>query len=179
MGAGEGLGLAAVKFLAAREQHVIALAHDRAHYRKLLEEETAFLHILNTHRLTTEEIQKMLRKSFAELGPLHHIINNANYNLFHDPPSSPGGLQHKMDQSIANTMALINALLPYLKRSPESTIINLPPQFCLAMIDDKAAADLLSSSLNLFLHRLRRELEALGRTVSFLLPGEQALSFDI
>jgi len=178
-GAGEGLGLAAVKFLTTRQQRVIALVDNSAQQQILSREDNSFLQIINTRQLAQGDPHSILHPQLMFFGALHGIINNAHHSLFHDPPPSTVRLFKRMDEAIANNVALIKMLQPYLKPPPEGCLINLPPQLCLATIQDQAIANLLSATMTVFLNQLRGELEALGCGLHFLLPGKTDFHFEV
>jgi hypothetical protein len=77
-----------------------------------------------------------------------------------------------MNAAITTNIAFINLLLPYLKPPPEGCLINLPPQLCLATIQDQTIANRLSASMTVFLDQLKGKLEALGCGLHFLMPGK-------
>ena len=143
LGATEGLGPAAAKYLSAKGQLVIPI--------DLLKE-----------TLYPEKISAVAR----EYGPLDFIINNANYSLFHnEAPDIIGG--------IAATASLMNALVPYLRKDPKGSLINIPPQLCLATLEDKARGKDLLEAMARFLSGLHRELLKFNCGLSFLEPGER------
>ena len=127
LGAGDGLGLAALKYLRANNQ--------------LVWPDT---------KLT--------------FGPLDFIINNSNYHLF-----SKGATD--IETSVSATIALLHTALPKLK--PEGTIINIPPQLCLATLEGPVQKLRLQRDMDLFLTALRRELQSLNCRLHFIEPGER------
>jgi hypothetical protein len=127
LGAGEGLGCAAVKYL-------------------------------RTHK------QVVLMDTKLSPGPLDFIINNSNYGLFSE--SKPD-----TDNSVAATINLLRTFVPYLK--PGGMIINVPPQLCLATLEDPSKGPELLQALDLFLTTLRQNLETLDCSFHFLKPGER------
>ena len=99
-------------------------------------------------------------------GPLDFIINNSNYHLF-----SKGAPD--IEPSVSATTALLRTALPKLK--PGGTIINIPPQLCLATLEDPVQKQQLQRDMDLFLTALRRELQSLDCRLCFIEPGERLL----
>lgn len=175
-GAGEGLGPAAVKYLLARKQRVIALVQYPGQQQLFAGGDAALL--INITGIGNT-FPAALKNAVAGFGAVDFLINNANYHLFREPLPNSAGMLQRIDNGIQSTLAQVKLLLPYLQQSPDGSIINLPPQLCLAMVNDAAAAALLSQSMNLFLHRLRSELQTFNCKLSFLLPGETSPHFEV
>ena len=95
---------------------------------------------------------------------LDFMINNSNYHLF--SKGTPD-----IDTNVSTTMALLHTALPYLK--PDGTIINIPPQLCLATVEDPVQKQQLQWEMDSFLSGLRRELQGLNRKLYFIEPGER------
>jgi len=82
-------------------------------------------------------------------------------------------IKDEIPANISATIGMIKTLLPYLNREPMGRIINVPPQFCLAMLPDGSDAELLSLFMELFLRNLYSELSNLDCKISFLNPDER------
>jgi hypothetical protein len=141
LGAEEGLGRSAVRYLVASKQMVLTI----------------------DPQITPLE---MAIDMAARCGAVDFIINNSNYGLFSQK-------QPDITGSIATTMALLKGLTPYLRREPKGSIINIPPQLCLATLADPLEGDKLLQAMELFLNQLHRELLTLDCHLRFLEPGER------
>ncbi|XZF14114.1 hypothetical protein ACTHGU_20240 [Chitinophagaceae bacterium MMS25-I14] len=143
LGATEGLGPAAISYLLANNQLVIPV--DTSERLPFSEEMAGFA---------------------AHYGPLDFVINNSNYNLFHDCTPDITGC-------VAMTVDVLRVLAYFLQREPRGSIINMPPQLCLATISDPVHGRLLSEQMDTFLSALRLKLETLDCGLHFLEPGER------
>lgn len=145
LGAGAGLGPAAVKYLRANRQVVIPV------------DTTAGL-----------PAREALVKAASRCGRIDFIINNANYHLFNNGVRDTGN-------DIMTTVSALKTLTPFLNKSPGERIINIPPKLCLATLTDQEEGGKLLQAMNDFLTELRVELQALNCGLHFLEPGKRLL----
>lgn len=143
LGAESGLAPAATKYLTGRGQHVVALET-----ATLLTDPAAIIGISRRY------------------GTINYIINNANYGLFHNT-------QPDIKAAVAITIGRLSALTHRDNKDFPIVIINLPPQLCLATLDDPATKTELLHQMQLFLQLMKRELEQLGQPFRFIEPGER------
>ena len=145
LGATEGLGPAAVKYLLANRQLVIPV-------------DTS----------VDTPIAEVLAGFAVGYGQIDFIINNSNYYLFNE-------IDPDIGSSITATMDLLNSLTPCLRQAPRGTIINIPPQLCLATLQDKTTGEKLLTAMDTFLATLHQNLLTLNCSLRFLEPGERLL----
>jgi short-subunit dehydrogenase len=174
IGAGDGLGAMAVKYLVAKKQIVLALIiHDGA-IRSSYDQQSENLHTITIEAFSIEGIAKTLEEITSRFGWIDFIINNANYQLFNRLKyKACTQMKEEIPANVSATIGMIKTLLPYLNREPMGHIINIPPQFCLTALTDGFDTELLSLSMDLFLRNLHSELLNLNCRLSFLNPGER------
>ena len=174
IGAGDGLGAVAVKYLVAKKQIVVALIiHDDA-TDLLYDHKPENLHTIVMEAFSINAIEETLKEITAKYGWIDFIINNANYQFFNRLNDKEYvQIKDEIPANISATIGMIKTLLPYLNREPMGRIINVPPQFCLAMLPDGSDAELLSLFMELFLRNLYSELSNLDCKISFLNPDER------
>ncbi len=163
LGAADGLGFAAVKYLVSTDQVVIAFTNQQSSQQPFFQHPPANLQVIDTDLSRIIPIKKALKTATASYGAIDHIINNADYNLFTDSKIT-------IPTNNTPTFKLIKALLPFLHKGPKGSLINLPPQLCLATIPDKNHADRLSSAMETYLENWHKELQDLDCRLTFLQP---------
>jgi NADP-dependent 3-hydroxy acid dehydrogenase YdfG len=172
LGGSEGLGFAAVKYLAANRQSVIAVM-----------DEAKSAHCpdnLSVISSNTQNLPNAIKALGFEHGSIDYIINNSNYKLFDQ--FTPGFEQHietAVDAGLENTKAIMDSLLPFLRKYPRGNVINVPPQLCLMSVPEPAVADKLAGAMAEFLKILRQELEKLDCKLTFLEPGQRLADFTV
>src|ERR1700686_305361 len=82
MGAGDGLGAVAVKYLVAKKQIVVALIINDGAIHPLYDHEPENLHTITMDAFSIKAIKETLEDITARYGWIDFIINNANYQLF-------------------------------------------------------------------------------------------------
>jgi short-subunit dehydrogenase len=174
IGAGEGLGATAVKYLVAKKQIVVALIINDGTFHPLYEHEPENLHTIHIEAFNIIAIKEILENITAKYGWINFIINNSNDQLFNRLKDKEyTQIKEEIPANISATIGMIKTLLPYLNQEPMGHIINIPPQFSLATLPDGSDAELLSLSMDLFLKNLHNELLNLDCRLSFLNPGER------
>ena len=174
MGAGDGLGAVAVKYLVAKKQIVVALIINDGTFHPFYEHEAENLHTITVEAFDIIAVKKILENITAKYGWIDFIINNSNYQLFNRLKDKEySQIKEEIPANISATIGMIKTLLPYLNQEPMGHIINIPPQLCLATLPGRSDAELLSLSMDLFLKNLHNELQNLDCKLSFLNPGER------
>lgn len=111
--------------------------------------------------------QHIITPDTADLNErVNYIINNTNYRLFHDTLPD-------IDAAANATISLLTSFGPFLSQDPPGMIINIPPQLCLATLEDPSAGAELLRQMDLFLELLKERLMALGYPLRFIEPGER------
>ena len=174
IGAGDGLGAMAVKYLVANKQIVVALIiHDDA-IRSSYDHSSENLYTITMEAFSIKAIDESLEEITARYGWIDVIINNANYQLFTRLKYKEcTEMNEEIPVNISATIGMIKTLLPYLNREPTGHVINIPPQFCLAELPDGFDTECLILSMDMFLRNLHSELLNLDCRLSFLNPGEK------
>jgi len=174
IGARDGLGAAATRYLVAKKQIVVALIINDDGLHKFYDHEPENLHTINIEAFDIIAIKEILGKITTKYGGIDFIINNSNYQLFNELKDKESSqIQKEIPANISATIGMIKTLLPYLNQEPMGHIINIPPQLCLATMPGRSDAELLSLSMDLFLKNLHNELQNLYCKLSFLNPGER------
>ncbi|WP_158798791.1 SDR family NAD(P)-dependent oxidoreductase [Pedobacter sp. L105] len=178
LGAAEGLGYAAVKYLTANRQTVIAVADTcNAIFFDCCSEHLYLIHPDISDKV---ELTAAFKTAGINYGSIDYIINNGNYRLFHNAQLKTDQEVEKTIQSGAiSTIDLITGMLPYLRKKPQGNIINIPPQLCLASVPDPLIALNLAAAMELFLKRLHQGLQTLDCGLKFLEPGERLTGFKV
>ena len=174
IGAKEGLGAAATKYLVAKKQIVVALIINDCALQQFYDHEPENLHTINIEDFNIIAIEETLKNITAEYGWIDFIINNSNYQFFNRLKYKEyTQIKKEISVNISATIGMIKTLLPYLNKEPMGHIINIPPQLCLATLPGRSNAELLSLSMDLFLKNLHNELLNLDCRLRFLKPGER------
>ena len=174
IGAKDGLGAAAIKYLVAKKQIVVALIINDNVLNQFYDHEPENLHTINIEAFNIITIEETLDKITAKYGWIDFIINNSNYQFFNRLKYREYiQIKEEISVNISATMGMIKTLLPYLNKEPMGHIINIPPQLCLATLPGRSNAELLSLYLDLFLKNMHAELLNLDCRLSFLKPGER------
>ena len=174
IGAGDGLGATAIKYLVAKKQIVVALIINDGTFHPFYEHEAENLHTITVEAFDIIAVKKILENITAKYGWIDFIINNSNYQLFNRLKDKEySQIKEEIPANISATIGMIKTLLPYLNQEPMGHIINIPPQLCLATLPGRSDAELLSLSMDLFLKNLHNELQNLDCKLSFLNPGER------
>lgn len=180
LGATDGLGNAAIKYLIANDQIVIAFITDYDPANKLFEKIPDNLHLVRVKYPSKINTNSELAELMLRYGAIDFVINNSNYKLFNDSQSKSSRQIHKdVSKSVSDTAELIKAIIPYLRKLPKGNVINIPPQLCLAMIPDRENAKSLSAAMDLFLEKLHNQLREMDFGLTFLQPGERFTNFNI
>jgi hypothetical protein len=172
LGAEDGLGAAAIKYLIAKKQTAIALIVNEAPCIRLLKEDSENLHVINIRHFSRMELNIIVTNLLTQHGSINTIINNLNYRLFNQLPSGHTAyLQSEIENCISNTIEIIKVFLPLACTEPLVHLINVPPQLCLATLPDTSDAETLSQRMDLFLERMQTALSKLHCRLDFLQPG--------
>jgi short-subunit dehydrogenase involved in D-alanine esterification of teichoic acids len=170
----EGLGLAAIKYLVSKEQIVMVLNNADSPCYPLLGIDSEYLFIIDTKKDDVTGLDKTLRDLTKAYGVIDYIINNDNYGIFNrEEARDKDKLGQLISSDIARTTGLLDVLIPFLRKSPKGSLINIPPQLCLAMVSDVTVADNLATAMTKFLEELNTRLLALDCKLVFLQPGER------
>jgi len=174
IGAGDGLGATAIKYLVAKKQIVVALIINYDALPEFYDHEPENLYTINMDAFDILAIKEILGKIVTQYGWIDFIINNSNYQLFNRLKDEEyTRIKEEIPANISATIRMIKTLLPYLNKEPMGHIINVPPELCLATVPGRSDAELLSLSMDLFLKNLHNELQNLDCKLSFLNPGER------
>jgi NADP-dependent 3-hydroxy acid dehydrogenase YdfG len=174
IGAGEGLGAAATKYLVAKKQIVVALIISDCALDQFYDREPENLHTIIIEAFNIITIEETLENITAKYGWIDFIINNSNYQFFNRLKYEKyTQIKEEISANISTTIGMIKTLLPYLNKEPVGHIINIPPQLCFTTLPRWSNAGLLSLSMDLFLKNLHNELLNLDCRLSFLKPGER------
>jgi NAD(P)-dependent dehydrogenase (short-subunit alcohol dehydrogenase family) len=181
MGATEGLGLAAIKYLVLKKQRVIALIVNDPGASHIYETMPENLQVVYVDTSNLQVLRKDLKKVIRQYGLIDFIINNSNYKLFDRSGEDSEHLQsqNSITVNISETIALLKELLPYFRKHSIGSVINIPPQLCLATVNDKAEANRLTVTMEIFLKNLHKELKSLDCPLNFLEPGERLKDFAV
>jgi short-subunit dehydrogenase len=180
VGATDGLGPAAVRYLVSKKQRVIALLINDNGMSPFYEDVPGNLQVVHIDTSDLQSLRETIAIAAGKHGLVDFIINNSNYRLFNGAGYKEcAQLQNGIVASITETTALLKELLPYLHKYPQGSIINIPPQLCLATIKDKSNADRVSSEMGTFLKALHKELQSLNCPLTFLEPGERLTDFSV
>src|SRR6266850_2028322 len=82
IGAKDGLGAAATKYLVEKKQIVVALIINDSALHQFYEHEPENLHIINVEVFNIITIKETLENITAKYGWIDFIINNSNYQFF-------------------------------------------------------------------------------------------------
>ena len=174
IGASDGLGAAAIKYLVAKKQIVVALVINDSALEQFYDHEPENLHTINIEVFNIITIEETLENITAKYGWINYIINNSNYQFFNRLKHKKfSQIKEEISANISATIGMIKSLLPFLNKEPIGHIINIPPQLCLATLPGRSNAELLTLSIDLFLKNLHDELLSLDCKLSFLKPGER------
>lgn len=180
LGAMDGLGNAAIKYLIANNQIVIAFIKEGLPKNTSMDISTKNLYMVFVESFATISLADALRAVISTHGSIDFIINNSNYKLFNNAVSKTAvELQSDISADISVTTRLIESFIPYLHQEPKGSLINLPPQLCLAVVPDKADAERLAFAMELFLNTLQTALEVFECRLSFLKPGDRFADFIV
>jgi len=126
----------------------------------------------NVFGINMQELTQSNNKLITSLdfNSLDHIINNSNYHFL-------SGKNNDIPTTVAETMMLLSIWLPLLSNSSASSIINLPPQLCLATLAEPDAKDKMLYRMDQFLKTLHQELISLPYNLHFIEPGERFMQF--
>lgn len=178
LGAAEGLGYAAVKYLIANKQTVIAVTDTASPI--FSDGGPNNLYLIHPNLSDQAQMTVLFKAAGFNYESIDYIINNGNYRLFLDLPLKTNQeIEKTIHTSVAQTIDLIAGLLPFLHKNPTGYVINIPPQLCLASIPDPVVADHLATGMDSFLKLLHRELQTLDCGLKFLEPGERLLDFAV
>jgi len=174
IGARDGLGAAATKYLVAKKQIVVALIINDSGLHQFYDHKPENLHTINIEVFKIITIKETLENITAKYGWIDFIINNSNYQFFDRLKYKKySQIKEEISANISATIEMIKTLFPYLNKEPMGHIINIPPQLCLATLPGRSNAELLTLSMDLFLKNLHEELLNLDCKLSFLKPGER------
>ena len=180
LGAMDGLGNAAIKYLVANKQIVIAFIKHDIPANLPFDQATKNFYRIPVESFLGINLKNALKDVITTYGAIDFIINNSNYGLFDGPVRKTSGeIQSSIHTDISVTIKLIKAIIPYLRKEPRGSLINIPPQLCLATVPDKTDAELLTFAMESFLKTLEAELQLLDCGLSFLRPGERLANFTI
>lgn len=179
LGADEGLGYAAVKYLVANKQTVIAVAEDT---RSPIFSDCNPDHLYLIHLVMSDNMQ--MTAAFKAIGfnygSVDYIINNGNYRLFDNVQfKTDREIENTIHKSVTRTIDLITALLPFLHKKPGGHVINIPPQLCLASVPDPLVSGNLAIGMDSFLKMLHQGLQTLDCGLKFLEPGQRLSDFTV
>ncbi|GLU55229.1 hypothetical protein Dfri01_46900 [Dyadobacter frigoris] len=178
LGAMDGLGSAAIKYLVTSRQIVIAFVNKDFPGNTLFDKEPENLYIIPLEAVSEKKIKNALTALISKYGAIDFIINNSNYKLFNDSIAMTSEeIESVISTDVSITITLLKAIIPYLRKEPKGSLINIPPQLCLAIVADKTAAERLACAMEYFLKTLQVELMDLDCNLSFLQPGERFANF--
>lgn len=178
IGAATGLGPGAVKYLASKQQVVVAIVNDPDAESQFGNEVMENLRVVQVDMTDRLSVSAALKAISINHNSIDFIINNSNYEWFKGLQSkTPLAIQSAISQTVRETIGLIKELSPYLTREPRGSIINIPPQLCIETMKDKAKAPLFLQSMDQFLTALHKELQKVDCRLSFLKPGERFSAF--
>src|ERR1700748_1045857 len=156
LGAEDGLGAAAVKYLTAKHQKTVALIVNETPCIRLLKEESVSLQVVNIRNVGPDELNHLAANLRLRFGTIHTIINNLNYLFFNRLPS-----EGEIENCVSLTTGLLKMFIQQNHTDPLIHLINVPPQLCLATLPDAVTAQLFLQKMDGFLGKMRDELSVL------------------
>lgn len=172
-GASSGIGLAIAKELAKRNYNLIIHGRNELALNKLKSElDSSNIEIkIITADLSVMEETKALIQEVRDL-PLSIFINNAGFGVAGDYE------QTNLDEEFALTNTLVSSpmymtkeLIPILKNSPESYILNVSSLYAFFAVPKQAIYGAAKAFQHSFSKALTRELSHTTISVSSLCPG--------
>lgn len=179
LGEDGGLGLAAIKYLISKKQIVIVLTDINRTRHPFFGSTYPNLFFVNKRHSNDLAVRIMLKRIKLRYGAVDCIINNGNFRIFDNAElQTREELMESLSRAVDRTENLISTLSPYLRREPKASLINIPPQLCLATIKDPQAAQRLSAAMTSFLGLLELRLRVLDCELSFLHPDTGLTAFN-
>ncbi|WP_179415731.1 SDR family NAD(P)-dependent oxidoreductase [Mucilaginibacter sp. E4BP6] len=173
LGATDGLGPPAIKYLLLNQQRVIALFINSSAAQDNYKSVSGKLHVIHINVFDLRSFRKEMQNITIQYGLVDFIINNSNYRLFNNlGHKGYTQINNSISESVAETIVLLKELLPFFRKHPTGNLVNIPPQLCLATVK-KADAEVLLSAMGMFLTALHNELQSLNCPFTFLEPGDR------
>lgn len=180
-GASGGLGSALVKFLADKGARLAVTSRSEKALKQLIAglpgNENAIA--LPADLSQPRETERLAREVIAALGHIDVLINNAGVGYFAlMEEATPENMRHLFEVNTFAPMALIQALLPQMKKRGSGRIINIVSCAGRVPIPTVGIYGGSKSALAVMANTMRLELEPQGIDIINIYPGTVGTAFE-
>ena len=171
-GCSSGFGFELACEVLARGEHLVATARDTTALERLAEEypETCRLHPLDV--TDAEQVANVARAAFSEWGRLDVLVNNAGNGLLGAiEECSPEEIRENMETNFFGPLAVVRAVLPYLREQRSGHIVNISAAAAISNYPGFGIYGGAKAALELACESLRAEVAPLGVRVTLVQPG--------
>ena len=174
-GAIEGLGPAAIKYLLAKKQIVLAVLLPGQIPDPLIGQPFEKLHILHIDPAKERDAQQLMDDTIKSCGPIDMLINNSCYGLVDmlRQHNSPQDMENTVCETLNGTLLMVKMILPFMKAGFNGHIIHLPPKPCLDKAISEAFYNDLQMALDNFSDNLQAELSTLDKKLTRIECGDR------
>lgn len=171
-GASSGIGAATARMLARAGARVVLAARREDELRRIAAEIVAAggqALVVATDMAERSSIDALVGRTVDEYGRIDGIVNNAGVGGGSSIEDDDVAMRRMLDVNLLGPARLVQAALPYLRRSPGAVIVNIG-----SVAGDIAVSGVYSASkygLRGLTDALRRELRRDGIAVVLVAPG--------
>lgn len=174
IGASEGLGPAAVRYLLSKQQTIVAVLKDTADTLEIPVDNQGTLYLVYLTDENESSFSSVITGIVALHGKIDMLINNFGYSLM-DVIKANGldKAENLIAAAVMENGLLIRTIVLFLKKEPESRLINLPPRFCSMEETDPFRLAFIEHTRDRYLQALKLELNGLNIIMRFIEPGDK------
>lgn len=171
-GGGSGLGLSMAKCMANSGAKVIITGHGSVDKLKKAVEEIPNASYFLIDVTKTEDSAKFVANIVKEFGSIDILVNNAGCHCKKPAEeTSDQDFQNIFDVHVFGTMGLVRAVLPYMKKQREGSIINISSMSALVGLTNVVAYSAAKSAILGITKTLASEVSSYGINVNSIAPG--------
>jgi 3-oxoacyl-[acyl-carrier protein] reductase len=174
-GALEGLGPAAIKYLLAKKQIVLAILLPGQIPAPLIGHPFEELHILHIDPANESDAQRLMDDTIKSCGTIDILINNSCYELVDmlQQSNSQQDMENTVCEKLNGTLLIVKLILPFMKAGFNGHIINLPPKPCIDNTIGEVFYNDLQLALDNFSDNLQAELSTLDKKLTRIECGDR------
>lgn len=173
IGASEGLGPAAVRYLLSKHQTIIAVLKDTSVALEMPADNSGILYLVYFTDSGDSSFISIITGIIALHGKIDFLINNLGYRMLDNiKANDPDKAKNIIEAAVLENGSLIRSVLLFFKKEPGSRLINLPPRFCAMEECDAKRKIFVESARDTYMCALKEALSSLEVDTEFTEPGD-------